>query len=214
MIKFQHKYSAIKLLAMLASLSVLSACSESIGEPTQIVRPVNIETVVSQGALMQRNFAGRVEAVSTVNVSFQVAGHLTKLSVKEGDVVSKGDLLAQLDRRDFELSVQHAKAQHHQNKLDVTRNRNLYTSRSLSKAELDRYETAYKLSQVALETAQRNLSYTRIVAPFDALISQRLIDNFTNISAHQSIVRLQELTELRVKIDIPQNLIKLLGKKG
>ncbi len=77
---------------------------------------------------------------------------------------------------------------------------------------LDQAETTYKLSQVALSTAQRNLAYTRITAPFDALVSQRLIDNYTNVGVYQPIVRVQDLTELRVRINIPEHMVKLLGQ--
>ena len=75
---------------------------------------------------------------------------------------------------------------------------------------LDQAETTLTVSQVALKTAKRNLAYTRINAPFDALVSQRLIDNYTNVGAYQPIVRVQDLTELRVHINIPEQMVKLL----
>jgi len=202
----------MKGVAVLILLSQLSACNNNIETPKQAIRTVRLETVSAQDTLIQRRFVGRIDAVSTVDLSFQVSGHLIELPAQEGRVIAKGGLIAALDKNDYQLSVQQTEAQHQQNKLDVIRKRNLFKSGSLPKAMLDQAETVYKLSQVALETAQRNLSYTRIIAPFDALVSQRLIDNFTNVAVHQSIVRVQELTELRVRINIPENMVKLLDQ--
>jgi len=199
-----------KWLPVLICLSLLSACNNATEEPEQAVRTVRLETVSATDSLIKRRFVGRIDAISTVDLSFQVPGHLIQLPAQEGTVIPKGELIAALDKKDFQLSVQQTKAQHQLNKLDVIRKRNLFKSGSLPKAMLDQAETAYKLTQVALETARRNLSYTRIIAPFDALVSQRLIDNFTNVSIHQPVIRVQELTELRVKINIPENMVKLL----
>jgi len=205
-----RRYYTFKWLAILILLSLLTACNNDIEMPKQTIRTVRLETVSVNDALVQRRFVGRVDAISTVDLSFQVGGHLIELPAQEGRVIVKGGLIAALDKKDYLLSVQLAKAQHQQNKLDVIRKRNLLKSGSLPKSLLDQAETAYKLSKITLETAHRNLSYTRIIAPFDALVSQRLIDNFTNVDEHQSIIRVQELTELRVRINIPENMVRLL----
>jgi len=207
-----RRFYSMKGLAVLILLNQLSACNNNIEIPKQVIRTVRVETVSAQNMLMQRRFVGRIDAISTVDLSFQVSGHLIELPAQEGAVIKKSGLIAAVDSRDYQLSVQQAKVQFQQNQLDVIRKRNLFKSGSLPKAMLDQAETVYKLSQVALETAQRNLSYTRIIAPFDALVSQRLIDNFTNVAVHQSIVRVQKLTELRVRINIPENMVKLLDQ--
>ena len=191
-------------------LSLLSACDETIERPKPITPTVRLETVTASKTLVQRRFTGRIDATSTINLSFQVSGHLSTFSIEEGRTIAKGRLIAALDTKDYQLSIQQAKTELHQNQLDVTRKRNLFSSGSLPKAMLDQAETTYKLSKIKLKTAQTNLSYTQIIAPFDALISQRLVDNFTNVNAHQPIIRIQKLTELRVKINIPETMVKLL----
>jgi len=195
-------------------LALLAACDNSTEIPPQPIRTVRVETVSANNSVLQRRFVGRIDAVSTVDLSFQVAGKIIALPVKEGLPVAKGTLLAALDDSDFRLAVAQANAQFNLTKLDLTRKRNLFTSGSLPKALLDQAETAFTLNQVALATAQRNLSYTRISAPFDALVSQRLMDNHSNVAAQQPVVRLQDLTELRVRINIPENSIKLLEKSA
>jgi len=202
----------IKGLSSLLLLSLLSACDNSVTIPESPVRTVRITTLTENSPLLKRHFTGRVEAISTVNLSFQVPGKLIKLSAKEGLFIPKGRVIATLDDTDYRLAVQQAKAQFDLAELDLKRKRNLQKSGSLPKAMLDQAETNFKLTRVALETAQRNLSYTKIIAPFDALISNRLVDNYANVGAYQPVVRVQELTELRVHINIPEDMMHLLKK--
>ncbi|NOR81790.1 MAG: efflux RND transporter periplasmic adaptor subunit [Methyloprofundus sp.] len=194
----------------LALLIVISACDNTTEAPKEPIRTVRVATVMASDSVLQRYFTGRVDAISTVDLSFQVPGKLIKLSATEGTLIAKGGVIAELDQNDYRLAVRQAKAQFNLAQLDLTRKRNLLKSGSLPKVMLDQAETNFKLSRVALETAQRNLSYTRIIAPFDALISDRLIDTYANVGAHQAIVRVQELTELRVRINIPENMVALL----
>ncbi len=191
-------------------LSLLTACDNNSEPAEQPIRTVRVAPVSTNNTLVKRRFTGRIEAVSTIDLSFQVPGHLQELPAQEGAFIARGGLLAALDNNDFRLAVQQAQAQFDLAKLDRNRKRNLLKSGSLPKAMLDQAETQYTLTQVALATAQRNLSYTRIFAPFDALVSDRLIDNFTNVNAHQPIVRIHDLTELRVAINIPENMVPLL----
>lgn len=206
------QYHHLQWLITLICLSLLSACNSHTETPEPTIRTVRLGVVSATNSLIKRRFTGRITAISTINLSFQVPGHLIKLPAQEGTVIPKGELIAALDKKDFQLEIQHAKAQHKLNKLDVIRKRNLVKSGSLAQAILDQAETTYTLSKVELETKQRNLSYTSITAPFDALVSQRLIDNFTNVGKHQPIIKIQELTELRVKFNVPENMIKLLKK--
>jgi len=193
-----------------ALLIMLAGCDGAAEIPKEPMRTVRVETVSVNNTLMQRRFTGRIDAVSTVDLSFQVPGRLIKLPTQEGVFIAKGSVIAALDQNDFRLAVDQAKAQFDLAKLDLTRKRNLLKSGSLPKAMLDQAETAYKLSQVGLEAARRNQSYTQIITPFDALFSQRLIDNYTNVGAYQPIARVQDLTELRVRINIPENMVSLL----
>jgi len=195
-----------------ALLTMLTGCDDATEIPKQPMRTVRVETVSANNTLLQRRFVGRVEALSTVDLSFQVPGRMIELPAKEGLFISKGQVIAALDANDYRLVKEQAQAQFKLAKLDVARKRNLFKSGSLPKAMLDQAEAQYTVSRVTLETAKQNLSYTRIIAPFDALVSQRLIDNYTNVSVHQKIVRVQDLTELRVHINIPENMVKLLKK--
>jgi len=202
----------MKWIPGLTLMLLISACDNNVEPTSEPIRTVRVETVSANNTLLQRRFVGRIDAVSTVDLSFQVPGRMIDLPAQEGLLIPKGQLIAALDRQDYQLAFEQSEAQYNLAKLDVIRKRNLLKSGSLPKAMLDQAETTFTVSQVALKTAKRNLAYTRIVAPFDALVSQRLIDNYTNVGAYQPIVRVQDLTELRVRINIPEQMVKLLEK--
>src|SRR5690606_41344590 len=91
-----------------------------------------------------------------------------------------------------------------------TRSSNLHVRGTLLKSDVIQTETAQNLSKVAQDTARRNLANTRIVAPFDALVTRRLVDPFTNVPAGAHIVRVQNVEEFRVHINVPENLMAAL----
>ncbi|PKM37438.1 MAG: efflux RND transporter periplasmic adaptor subunit [Gammaproteobacteria bacterium HGW-Gammaproteobacteria-10] len=195
---------------VLFSAALLGACNnDHLAEP-EAVRTVRIETVAASEVLAQRRFVGRVDALETVDLSFQVAGRLKELPVQQGSLVTKGQLIAALDPTDYRLAEREAAAQFEFAKLDVTRKRNLAATETIPKAMLDEAETTYKLRRVALDNARNNLGYTRIDAPFDALVTRRLLDNHTRIGPNQPVVRVQNVSTLRVKINVPEDLIKYL----
>jgi len=201
--------NGLTLVACFLLLS-LAGCSNEVEVTKEPARTVRVATIIASDSVLQRRFTGRVDAISTVELSFQVPGKLIKLSATEGTLIPKGGVIAELDKSDYRLAKEQAEAQYSLAKLDLTRKQNLLKSGSLPKVMLDQAETHFKLSRVALETAKRNLSYTKIIAPFDALVSKRLIDNYANVAAQRPIVRVQELTELRVSINIPENMVAML----
>src|SRR5690606_9076759 len=142
---------------------------------------------------------------------FQVGGRIVDMPVQQGTFVPKGSLIAALDPSDYQLAVREAELQLEQAARDLERTRTLLERGTLSRASLDQAETAHNLRQVALDTARRNLAYTRIVAPFDALVTRRLVDPFTNVPAGAHIVRVQNVEEFRVHINVPENLMGALS---
>jgi RND family efflux transporter MFP subunit len=175
-------------------------------------RPVKLYQVGEGSLSAVRHFVGRVDAVSTVDLSFRVGGRIVELPVQQGTVLRAGSLIAALDPADYQLAVREAELQLEQASRDLERTRSLFERGSISRANLDQAETAHNLRRVALDTARRNLAYTRITAPFDALVTRRLVDPFTNVSAGAEIVRVQNVEEFRVHINVPENLMGALDQ--
>ncbi|WP_265517411.1 efflux RND transporter periplasmic adaptor subunit [Nitratireductor luteus] len=205
------RFGALALTAL-----ALAACSESEAnnEKPAPVPTVSIKAVSDTPSLDTRNFVGRLAPVSTVEMSFRVGGELVEMPVMEGTKVEKGALLAALDPVDYELAYRQAKLSEELARADFERKEKLLASRSVSNAVFDQSKTEYELRKVAAENAQRDLQHTRLEAPFDALITRRLTDTYTNVAAGAPVLRIQDISELRVKISVPEDLVRLVGQPG
>ena len=171
------------------------------------IRPVRLYQVGTTETLGARHFIGRVDAISTVDLSFQVGGRISEIPVQQGTLVPAGELIAALDPADYRLAVREAELQLEQARRDVGRNRSLYEKGALPQAQMDQIETQLELRRVALDTARRNLAYTRLSAPFDALITRRLIDAHSNVQPGAQVVRVQNVDELWVHINVPEHMM-------
>lgn len=195
------------LMFAASALGVLAACSPAEPEEQAPPRAARIEAVQAAATSNQREFVGRVEARLTVDLSFQVGGRLAEFPVSEGQLIEQGVLVARLETQDFERARRETQVQLQQARQNLDRQRTLNERGIASDAALEDAQTAYDLRAVALDTARQNLEYATINAPFDGLISRRLVDNYTTVSAGQPVVRIQDVSELRVAIQVPESLI-------
>ncbi len=158
----------------------------------------------------KREFYGRVVALETVDLALQVGGQIVEFPVREGTVIKRGTLIAALDLVPLELSVSQAKAQFDQAQRTLARLEKL-TGNTVSQVAVDDARTNFDITKIALESAERSLRQGRLVAPFDALVSSRLVANRTTIGAGVPIVRLHDMSETRIEISVPEVLFQSTG---
>ncbi|WP_299442571.1 efflux RND transporter periplasmic adaptor subunit [uncultured Rhodospira sp.] len=172
-----------------------------------IARPARIAEAKAADAMEVHTFPARTEAVQVVDLSFRVPGLLQDLPVKEGELVPEGEVIARLDPTQYERNVREAEVNLTSARQDFERKSQLVAENAVSRQAYDDARNALDLAEVALEKARQDLAYTTLSAPFDAIVSRRLVESFTNIQAGQPVVRLQDVSEIRVSADIPEYLI-------
>lgn len=170
-----------------------------------------IDTVQSAGAENTRQFFGHIVAKETVDLAFQVAGQIVALPIVEGETVGQGGLIAQLDQEPFELALDQARVQLEQAQRTFDRLQQL-EGNTVSQVTVDDAETQVKLAEIAVRDAERALRNAELVAPFDALVASRNVANFTTIGAGTAIVRLHDMSELRIEIEVPEILFQQAGE--
>ncbi len=193
---------------------VLAACQDEASDPVSEAeaklhaapRPAKIFTVTDQIGLVERRFAGRVEAVQTVDLSFQVPGKLVQLPVLESQPVRKGDLIAKLDTTDYDRAVREATYRQDQAKRELDRLETLRERSVISQSAYDEQKNVYDLAVEQLKEARQNLVYTELRAPFDGIVSVRLIENFTTVGVGTPVVRLHDVSEVQVDINVAEAL--------
>ncbi|HCQ65668.1 MAG TPA: efflux RND transporter periplasmic adaptor subunit [Rhodobacteraceae bacterium] len=168
-------------------------------------RLVKLVSIGQEDVTLRRNFFGRVAARETVDIAFQVSGQVVSLPVIEGINVAKGEVIAALDLEIFELDLQSARLRRDQAERKLARLRQL-AGTTVSQVAIDDAGTELALARVAVKNAEYALDHATLTAPYDALVSTRYISNFTTISAGTRIARLHDMSELRIKVAVPEVL--------
>ena len=159
--------------------------------------PVPIVTVVKKTVPLYLDYVGMTEAIRTVTLQAKVTGYLGVQAAGDGADVKTGDLIYRIDPRDYQAALDHAKAQvqRDQAALEYARANNRRNSVLVKDgwATKDSFDqntsTLYQagatlaMDQAALETAQLDLGYTEIRAPFTGRLSRSVVHEGTLISA-------------------------------
>lgn len=185
---FRRKFSGWLPISVLAtSALILTGCSEEKSQHRQMPPPaVSVFSVTDQKVGDYYEYVGRSEAINSVDIRARVEGFLVKRNFTEGGTVDKGQLLYEIDRAPFEAALKGAKAQLTSSQASLinarkslSRTQDLIKRGAISQSDYDNQVSAeaqaaaaVQLAQANLETAQLNLGYTRINAPFRGAIGK------------------------------------------
>ena len=170
-------------------------------------RPVKLITLQAEQNAIEREFFGQVVARQTVDLAFQVAGQVVDLPVVEGTRLAKGDLIARLDLETFQLRLDQARLEKEQADRRLERQQALSRA-AVSEASLEDAQTAANLAGIAVRDAELAYERATLTAPFDALVASREIANFSTVNAGTPVVRLHDMSETRIEIEVPELLFR------
>nr|WP_252736231.1 efflux RND transporter periplasmic adaptor subunit [Aestuariibacter sp. A3R04] len=175
---------------------------------------VQVFTVSDDDQTVVRHFVARVDALSTVDMAFQVAGRINKLVDRQGVVIPQGEALAALEPQDYNLALKQAEASFRKAKSDYERGLQLQNDNYISQSDFDALKTAYENAELAVENARLNVDYTVLHAPFDALITNRLVEKFSYVQPNQPVLRVQNINFLRIHVNVPEQLMRYAAEKN
>jgi multidrug efflux system membrane fusion protein len=181
---------AVLAYVLLSGVLVGQTNSASAGKGGARAVPVVGATATVGDLGVYQNGLGTVTPVNTVTVRSRVDGELVSVAYREGQLVRKGDLLAQIDPRPFEVQLHQAEGQLAKDeaalknaRVDLDRYRVLIKDNSVSGQQLDtqaatvdQTEAAIKSDRAQVESAKLNLTYSRITAPVSGIVGLRLVD--------------------------------------
>nr|WP_319947609.1 efflux RND transporter periplasmic adaptor subunit [uncultured Shimia sp.] len=197
-------------MTWLKPFSIALALSASPIWAQEAPKPVKLSTVNAQPIVMERQFFGQVAARQSVDLAFQVSGQIVDFPVIEGFSIAQDGVIAQLDQEQFQLKLDQARLQKDQADRTVARLGKL-KGNTVSQVSLDDAETQAALSAIALRNAEWALEHTTLLAPFEGLISSRNLALYSTVSAGTPVVRIHDMSELRIEVDVPEILFQRAG---
>ena len=164
---------------------------------------------------------GTVTPVATVTVLPQLSGYLTEVGYKEGQDVKKGQFLAQIDPRQYEIDLKQAQAallkdqaSLDQARSDLARFHQLQAQKAIAEQTVTDQESTVKQGQAQVESDQANIAqfkldlmYCHIIAPVSGRVGLRLIDpgNYVTASSSPGIVVITTMKPTTVEFTVAQN---------
>ncbi|WP_455918905.1 efflux RND transporter periplasmic adaptor subunit [Ensifer canadensis] len=165
--------------------------------PAQQAMPVPVAAVVKKTIPIYLDYSARTEAIRNVTLRAKVTGYIESQAVADGSDVQGGDLLYRIDARDYRAELDQAKAQVERDEAslaylrsNLTRGNELATTGYLDKDSFDQRQSAVRqaeaalaMSRAAVRTAEINLDYTEIRAPFAGKLGRNLAPEGTLVSS-------------------------------
>jgi RND family efflux transporter MFP subunit len=197
---------------ILVSSFFISSCEEPAQTFVASSRPVKTIVIGGETSGDTRTFPAVVDAIQKAETSFRVSGKVQKILVKEGANVKKGQLLAELDPTDFKITLKDRQASYDTAKANFDRAVELVEKGAISRVDHDNLRAKYHTAKATLDAAKQDLLYTKLKANFDGYIAKRHVENFEEVKQSQTIFSLDDVSSLKIKIDVPENLMILINK--
>ena len=199
------------------------------GNKAPRIIPVVAAPVAQRDVPIYLEGLGTVTAFKTVTLRSQVDGRLEQVLFREGQEVRRGDLLARIDSRPFQIQLRQAEgalardgALLKSGKLNLERFITLREQKLIAQQQVDdqqaavgQLEGAVRVDEAQIENARLNIDYARIVAPIDGITGVRLVDpgNVIHASDQTGIVLITQLDPITVLFTLPSENLPTVAEQ-
>ncbi len=180
--------------------------------------PVTVEPVTKQNVPVYLTALGTVQALNTVTVNSQVAGQMLSINFKEGQPVTKGQVLAQIDPRTFQANYDQAVAKQKQDQAllgtaqsTLKRNQALVANGYVAALDMDTFrnnvaqlEATVVADAANVRSTKVQLDFTKIISPIDGVAGIRNVDPGNVVTTTTAIDTLTQIQPIYVVFNLPE----------
>lgn len=222
---------AAQWLSVVLMVIGLQACSKVVADETpkasHYLQASSEQLTLQTSYQVENKFVGKVIAQQDANLGFEFAGMIKSLHVIEGQQVEKGQLLAELntqllliERNQLDAQLQQGQAEFDLIQANLTRLSSLSKRGFTSEQKIDELSSQKRVVSAnirstlsALEASQYRIDKSRLLAPFDGIVSSRQIAQGEVIAAGTTAFRLLQTGKSEVIVGVPANFIQQLNGK-
>ena len=200
-----------KSILMLLGVMLISSCTSKKEQNTKA--PTRVETEVVSTAMNAngQTYVGIVEECEATAVSFTGMGVVKRMLVNEGQAVSRGQLIAEMDDTQARNLLSGAEAQMTQANDALSRYKMLHDNGSLPEVQWVEIQSKVAQAKSQLEVAKKNLADCRLVAPVSGIVGKRLVGAGETAMPSQAVVSILDISTVKVKVAIPEAEISGIG---
>ena len=197
-------FSVLKWASVSGVLLVAMSCRRATPglEISQLVKPAEVQKYDGE---CSTTYPGKIKAASDVQLAFRVAGPILRFNAEVGEFVKKGEVLAEIDPRDYRLQYEATKAEYTQVTEESDRVIELYHRKSVPVNDYDK-AVAAKQRIASLYHANLNaLNDTKLKAPFDGYVQKKFFDAHEIVNTGTPVLSMINNDFYEVNIDIPSS---------
>ena len=196
---------------MLLGAMLICSCTGKKEQETKA--PIRVKTEVATTATNSngQTYVGIVEESEATAVSFTGMGVVKRMLVNEGQAVSRGQLIAEMDDTQARNLLSGAEAQMAQANDALERYKMLHDNGSLPEVQWVEIQSKVAQAKSQYEVAKKNLADCRLVAPVSGIIGRKLVGTGETAMPSQAVVSILDISTVKVKVAIPEAEISGLG---
>jgi RND family efflux transporter MFP subunit len=197
------------LLLTIVTAVALVACHSKKENTSESLPPVAVRTIVSENKARpsSEEVVGTVRAKLRAAIEPKVSARIEALLVAPGQMVKAGELIAQLDPREIQAKLDQALALREQATRDLARSRELLDKKITAQADFDAVQARARVAEGAARETETMLGYTKVIAPFDGIVTRKLADVGDLAAPGKPIIEMEDPRALRFEADVPEALI-------
>lgn len=199
---------AIIVYRLVSIYSSNSSKNETFATQTDVA--VNVSSAKMMSSDRTLNLVGILNTYKELNISAETQGKITYLNCEVGQYKQQGSVIATIDDKLKVLAVESSKINLNKAKKDLERIKILFDGGTSTEQELDNAKTNYETAVNSLEQAEKQLTYTKILAPISGTIIEKKCEVGAYVNAGSAIGYIVNISKLKVKINVSESSIYLL----